>query len=81
VGLVSQVVGEGEALRAARATAAQLGKFDRRTAIAAKQFIKPIPYDELRKEIDIFCELFAHPAVEVGLRKFVESTDAQPYLP
>jgi enoyl-CoA hydratase len=81
VGLVSQVVAEGESLRAARATAAQLGKFDRRTAIAAKEFIKPIPYDELRKEIDIFCELFAQPAVEAGLRKFVECEDAQPYLP
>src|SRR5262247_2299993 len=29
IGLVSQVVAEGEALRVARATAAQLGKFDR----------------------------------------------------
>jgi enoyl-CoA hydratase len=81
IGLVSQVVGEGEALRAARATAAQLKKFDRATAAAAKKFIKPIPYDELRREIDLFCELFAQPAVEAGLRKFVESTDAQPYLP
>jgi len=81
VGLVSQVVGEGESLRVARATAAQLGKFDRRTAIAAKRFIKPIPYEELRKEIDVFCELFAQPAVEAGLRKFVESEEAQPYLP
>jgi enoyl-CoA hydratase len=63
VGLVSQVVAEGESLRAARATAAQLGKFDRRTAIVAKEFIKPIPHDDLRKEIDIFCELFAQPAV------------------
>jgi enoyl-CoA hydratase len=81
VGLVSQLVGEGESLRAARATAAQLGKFDRHTAIAAKQFIKPIPYEELRQEIDIFCELFSQPAVEAGLRKFVESEDAQPYLP
>jgi enoyl-CoA hydratase len=81
VGLVSQVVAEGEGLRIARATAAQIGKFDRRTAIAAKQFIKPIPYDELRREIDIFCELFTQPAVEAGLRRFVESTDAQPYLP
>ncbi len=81
VGLVSQVVAEGESLRAARATAAQLGKFDRRTAIAAKKFIKPIPYEELRKEIDIFCELFAQPAVDAGLRKFVESKEAQPYLP
>jgi enoyl-CoA hydratase/carnithine racemase len=81
IGLVSQVVGEGEALRVARATAAQLGKFDRRTATAAKKFIKPIPYEDLRQEIDIFCDLFAQPAVEAGLRKFVESTNAQPYLP
>ena len=81
VGLVSQVVGEGESLRVARATAAQLGKFDRRTAIAAKKFIKPIPYEELQREIDLFCELFSQPAVEAGLRKFVESEDALPYLP
>jgi enoyl-CoA hydratase len=81
IGLVSQVVGEGEALRAARATAAQLKKFDRQTAAAAKRFIKPLPHEELRREIDLFCELFASPAVEAGLRKFVESTDAQPYLP
>ena len=65
----------------ARATAAQIGKFDRETAIAAKRFIKPIPHDELRREIDIFCDLFTRPAVEAGLRKFVESTDALPYLP
>jgi len=81
IGLVSQVVAEGEALRAGRATAAQIGKFDPETAIAAKQFIKPIPHDELRKEIDLFCDLFSRPAVQAGLKKFVESTDAQPYLP
>ncbi|HKI26669.1 MAG TPA: enoyl-CoA hydratase/isomerase family protein [Candidatus Sulfotelmatobacter sp.] len=81
IGLVSQVVAEGEALRAARATAAQTGKFDRQTAVAAKRFIKPIPHEELRREIDIFCELFSRPEVEAGLKKFVESTDAQPYLP
>jgi len=81
IGLVSQVVGEGEALRTARGTAAQLKKFDHATAVAAKKFIKPIPLEELRQEIDLFCELFARPAVEAGLRKFVESTDAQPYLP
>lgn len=81
IGLVSQVVGESEALRAARSTAAQLAKFDRATAVAAKRFIKPIPQEELRQEIDVFCELFASPAVEEGLRRFVESTDAQPYLP
>jgi enoyl-CoA hydratase/carnithine racemase len=81
VGLVSQVVAEGDALRVARATAAQLKKFDRNTAAAAKHFIKPIPYEELRREIELFSDLFTRPAVEEGLRKFVESTDALPYLP
>ncbi|MGA2510770.1 MAG: enoyl-CoA hydratase/isomerase family protein [Candidatus Acidiferrales bacterium] len=81
VGLVSQVAAEGDALRVARATAAQIGKFDRDTTIAAKIFIKPLAHDELRREIDVFCKLFTRPAVEAGLRKFVESTDALPYLP
>jgi len=81
IGLVSQIAAEGEALRVARATASQVGKFDRQTAAAAKAFVKPIPYEELQREIDIFCQLYSRPAVEEGLRKFVESTDAQPYLP
>jgi len=81
VGLVSQMVGEGEALRVARATAVQLSKFDRETAIAAKRFIKPVPQEELRHEIDIFCDLVGRPVVQAGLKKFGESTDAQPYLP
>jgi len=81
IGLVSQVVAEGESLRAARATAVQVGKFDRHTAATAKQFIKPIPYDELKQEIDIFCALFSRPAVQDALKKFVESQEAQPYLP
>ena len=81
VGLVSQLVGEGDALKVARFTAAQVKKFDRATSVAAKRFIKPIPYAALQEEIDIFCELFAQPATEAGLRKFVESSDAQPYLP
>lgn len=81
IGLVSQVVSEGEVLRAARATAMQMAKFDRTTAAAAKQFIKPLPREELKREIDIFCDLISRPAVQAGLKKFVESTDAQPYLP
>jgi enoyl-CoA hydratase len=80
-GVVSQVAAEGDALRVARATAAQIKKFDRDTAVTAKRFIKPIPREELSREIDIFCDLFTRPAVEAGLRKFVESTDALPYLP
>ena len=81
VGLISQVVAEGAALKVARLTAAQIKKFDRATSAAAKRFIKPIPYAELRQEIEIFCELFTRPAVEAGPRKFVESSDALPYLP
>jgi enoyl-CoA hydratase/carnithine racemase len=81
VGLASQVVGDGEALRVARATAVQIGKFDRLTSSRAKQFIKPFPREELLAEIDIFCELFRRPVVQEALRKFVESTDALPYLP
>jgi enoyl-CoA hydratase len=80
-GIVSQVAAEGDSLRVARETAAQLKKFDRNTALAAKRFIKQIPHEELRREIDIFCELFMQPAVEKGLRRFVESKDALPYLP
>jgi enoyl-CoA hydratase len=81
IGLVSQIAAEGEALRVARATASQVGKFDRRTAAAAKAFVKPIPYDELKREIDIFCDLYSRPTVEEGLRKFVENEGVQPYLP
>ncbi len=81
VGLVSQVAAEGEALRVARAAAAQLRKLDPLTSATAKQFLKPIPYEEMRREIEIFCDLFTRPAVEAGLRKFVESKDPLPYLP
>lgn len=80
-GLVSQVSSEGEALHLARSTAAQINKFDAAARIATKRFIKPIPHDELRDEIDIFCELFNRPAVMDGLRKFVESPGVLPYLP
>ena len=81
IGLVSQIAAEGESLRVARATASQVAKFDPQTAAAAKQFVKPIPYEELKREIDIFCDLYSRPAVEEGLRRFVENEGVQPYLP
>src|SRR6267154_2210445 len=81
VGLVAQLAGEGQALRIARSTASQIKKFDTVTQAVAKKFIKPIPHEELRREIDLFCELFMRPAVMAALKKFVESTDAMPYLP
>jgi enoyl-CoA hydratase/carnithine racemase len=81
VGLVAQLAAEGESLKIARATAAQVTKFDAGTRIAAKKFIKPIPREELRHEIDIFCELFTRPAVMSGLKKFIENTGPMPYQP
>jgi enoyl-CoA hydratase len=80
-GLVSQIAAEGEALRLARSTATQATKFDRTAAAAAKRFIKPLPAEELRREIDIFCELFTRPAVMEGLRKFMENTGPYPHQP
>jgi enoyl-CoA hydratase/carnithine racemase len=81
VGLVAQLAGEGEVLRIARSTASQIKKFDRVTQATAKQFIKPIPREELRREIDLFCELFTRPAVMAALKRFVEDSGAMPYLP
>ncbi len=81
VGLVAQLAGEGEAPRIARSTATQITKYDAVTRTAAKKFIKPIPHDELRREIDLFCELFARPTVTAALKKFVEDSGPMPYLP
>src|SRR6266436_831923 len=81
VGLVAQLAAEGEVLRVARATAAQVAKFDGVTRAAAKKFIKPIPHDELRREIDLFCQLFTRPTVMSALKKFVENTGPMPYQP
>ena len=80
-GLASQAVAEGRALDVARSTAAQAAKFDRAASAAAKRFIKPIPCEELRREIEKLCELFQRPAAMEGVSRFVESTDAHPYLP
>src|SRR6202030_3614254 len=81
VGLVSQLAAAGEALNVARSNAGVIKKFDSFVRSAAKKFLKPIPHEELRREIDLFCELFTRPAVMEGLRKFAESSDALPYLP
>ena len=81
VGLVAQLAAEGEAPKIARSTAVQITKFDAGARAAAKKFIKPIPHEELRREIDLFCDLFTRPTVMAALKKFVESTDSMPYLP
>jgi enoyl-CoA hydratase len=81
VGLAAQLAGEGQALPIARSTAAQIMKFDPTARSAAKKFIKPIPLEDLQREIDIFCELFMRPVVTAALKKFVEDSSAMPYLP
>ena len=80
-GLVSQVVAEGQALRAAKATAAQMAKFDPETTAAAKKFVKPFPKAELEREMELFLELYQRPVVQEALRKFVEDKGPMPYLP
>jgi enoyl-CoA hydratase/carnithine racemase len=81
VGLVAQLAGEGEALRIARSTAAQITKYDSVTRTAAKKFIKPIPYEDLQREMDLFCDLFTRPEVMAALKKFIENSGPMPYLP
>ena len=78
---MSEVTAEGGALELARSMAAQIKTLDVAARIAAKRLIKPIPYDEMQREIETFSQLFSQPAVMEGLRKFVESTSVLPYLP
>ena len=80
-GLVSHLAGEGYALQVARSIAQQVTKFDPETRVAAKKFLKPIPHQELRKEIDLFCKLFNRPVVMESLRRFVETDDPMKHLP
>jgi enoyl-CoA hydratase/carnithine racemase len=80
-GLVSHLAGEGYALQVARSMAQQVTKFDAQTRAAAKKFIKPMPHAELKKEIDLFCKLFARPVVMEALRRFVETDDPMKHLP
>lgn len=81
LGLVSQVVARGEAVRAARATAHQAARFDPETVREAKAFTKAVPRERLDAEIETFLRLLRRPTVEQALQRFVESEDVRPYLP
>jgi enoyl-CoA hydratase/carnithine racemase len=81
VGLVSQIVAAGEHVGVARRVAEQARRFDARAAAVAKRFLKPIPREELDREKDLFCELFASEAVDRALDRFDRDTRAMPYLP
>lgn len=80
-GLVAHLAGEGYALQVARSMAQQVTKFDAETRAAAKRFIKPIPYAELNKEIELFCRLFNRPVVMESLKRFVETDQPMKHLP
>jgi enoyl-CoA hydratase/carnithine racemase len=80
-GLVSHLAGEGYALQVARSMAQQVTKFEAESRVAAKKFLKPIPYTELRKEIDLFTRLFSRPEVMERLRQFIETDDPMKHLP
>jgi enoyl-CoA hydratase/carnithine racemase len=81
IGLVSQMVGQGKQLDAARSTARQATRFDPDAARTTKAFMKPIPHAELEAEKQHFKRLALRPPVLAALKKFVESTDLRPYLP
>src|SRR5258708_1291495 len=53
IGLVAQLAAEGEAVKIARSTAAQITKFHANTRAAAKNFIKPIPPEEFPRDINL----------------------------
>jgi len=80
-GLISHLAGEGYAMEVARSMAQQITKFDAEARVATKKFIKPIPYQELREEVELFCKLFNRPQVMESLRRFVESDDPMKHLP
>jgi len=76
VGLVSQITAEGEALSVARGVVSQVCKFDGTTRAAAKHFLKPIPNEELEREIDLFCKLVQRPIVTKRLPCFFQDRTA-----
>src|SRR5580704_15433604 len=80
-GLIAHLAGEGYALEVARSMAQQISKFDPEARVAAKKFVKPIPHQELREEVELFCKLFNRPQVMESLRRFVESDDPMKHLP
>lgn len=81
VGLVSQVVGRGKGLAAARGVTKQATRFDAATTRTAKRFVKPLPLAELEHEKDVFVEMLGSPVVLEALQRFVESESVRPYLP
>jgi enoyl-CoA hydratase/carnithine racemase len=81
LGLVSQLVGSGQALNTARAAARHACLFDTAVVAAAKSFIKPPLLEELELEKAMFMRMIVEPRVRAALADFVSRTDPLPYLP
>ncbi len=81
LGLVTQLVGRGKALHAARSLARQAARFDPKSTGEAKRFCKPLPARRLREERMRFVRRMRAPVVEEALERFVRSNDVRPYLP
>lgn len=81
LGLVSQLVGEGQAPDVARRVARQATRFDARATRTALEFVRTDLSAELAREKDVFCELFDSPVVDAALARFAADTSALPYLP
>lgn len=81
IGLVSQLVGEGQSHAVARRVAEQSLRFDAKTTRSALGFLTPDLSAELEREKDLFCELFLSPVVDDALARFDEDEGAMPYLP
>lgn len=81
LGIVSQVVGKGEALHVARRVAAQAARFPAHATAAAKAFAKPLPREQLDQEKQAFLRLATDPVVLEALTTFVEDDGPMPWLP
>jgi len=81
LGLVSQLVAEGQAAAVALRTAEQTLRFAPGAVAAAKRFVKPDLGAALAEEKRLFLELFRSPVVEAALARFDADTSAMPYLP
>ena len=81
LGLVSQVVLEGQAADVARRVAEQATRLDEAATTAALRFLSADITAELEHEKDVFCRLFVSPVVDAALARFDRDVSPMPYLP
>lgn len=81
LGIVSQVVAEGQAVEVARAVARQATRFDPAATARAKAFAKPLPRADLDREKQTFLQMVTEPNVLRSLTTFVNDRGPMPWLP